>query len=749
MISKLNLLMLTIGISILGYNLRVGASASPVIYVLEPRVLHELEGSGFSLNEMLGSETLGTTNSLSRTSDLFKSNSTYRSFAETIGKSLPHNKQTDQLPDSIPENSGDVPEIVKRLRNFEDKGTRSDKDLKGGFIIRKVANNSWYPYLVERDGDEPRHFDKRWLSSEYGYMKLVAIANRMDRSDIIKDSCGEVRFIYRLSYKSKQSSSSLPFFVNVVHQYPKQDSCANFAKAWNMDSISAIELKKGPLQNLSFRQLEVNFQSLRFTSGYMHDFGGQAMYIQRVFRIAHKRLEPVGLENTPDVLAIKKDPSLLKKFVEYLKKPENLRQLDEGTLNINFDPNFLSKISISWSTLGRARSANRPYSELFRENRRLVESIDLSKLKYIKNHDALVERLNNLTCMGCHQSGGTAGFHLLGFADPDFSHSFNRQEQAHSPHATAEIPRRMAWLKNTMMKQIPNRFRPHSAFSSGEWSKPSEIPSFESLNVGALCFAQSGAFASQPICSDPKGRPVECQTTVSSQGKIVLLGECVLKEPIRSAGALCWKGELQESSNFHLDRDPLAYNFFAFEDKWKISGPVIKELKGYSCVLPQSGAPLGRMSRKCTLAEENFEVDFSKAIPEEVCANQGGVGFDMCAASGDSGACLETKVARSMLDTCSEHRACREDYICQKFPDYHKISVKDYVRKKGNQLINLSVPQKISGLNIEEARRRGIGFCVPTYFLFNMRLDGHPSPVTGLPPREPKYDRSQPLRGYK
>lgn len=718
--------------------------ASPVVYILDTQTLQNLESSGFSINEILGQEK-----SLSKTSDLYRSNEAYRSFAETVGKPLAHDKKNDQLPVVIPENSGDVPDMVRQLRGFEDKGARSEKDLKGGFIIRRVANNSQYPYSVERDGDEPRHFDTRWLNSEYGYLKLIAIANRMDRSDITKDSCGEVRFIYRLSYKSKKSSSSLPFFVNIIHQYPKQKSCANFAKIWDGVSADTKTLKNGPLKDLSFRQLEVNFQSLRFTSGYMHDFGGQAMYIQRVFRRIGPRLEPVVLENTPDVLAIKKDPTLLKRFIEYLKKSENLNELDLGVLNINFDPKFLAKISISWSTLGRARTANRPYAEIFRDNRALLESIDISKLKYIKNHDTLIERLDNLTCMGCHQSGGTAGFHMLGLADSAFSHPFNRQELALSPHASAEVSRRVAWLSNLASGQEPNRFRPHSTFSTSEWKGNSGIPKFADLNVGQLCFADEGSFAMQPICADPKGRAIECQKTVLNQGKKVLLGECVLKNVVNAAGHACWKGEIKESSTTHPERNPSAFNFFSFEDKWKLSGGIFKDLKGYGCVLPQSGAPLGRMSRRCTMDEENFEIDFKKNIPDEICANQGGSGFDMCAASGDSGACLETKVARSMLDTCSESRSCREDYICQKFPDYHKIAVKDYVRKKGDQLINLSLPAKIQGTNIEEARRRGIGFCVPTYFLFNMRLDGHPSPVTGLPPGAPKYDRTQPLRGYQ
>ena len=366
-------------------------------------------------------------------------------------------------------------------------------------------------------------------------------------------------------------------------------------------------------------------------------------------------------------------------------------------------------------------------------------------MKYIKSHDGLIERLDNLTCMGCHQSGGTAGFHALGFADSEFSHPFNRQEQGLSPHASAEISRRKAWLKSIAAVKEPNPFRPHSSFSSSDWNVTSGVPKFADLKVGQLCIADAGIFSEQPVCE----KLAECQKTVLTKGKKVLIGECVLKQAVQSAGSICWKGEIKESSTSHLERNPPSFNFFAFEDKWKLSGNVFKDLKSYGCVLPQSGAPLGRMSRRCSLKEENFEVDFANGIPNELCANQGGSGFDMCAASGDSGACLETKVARSMLDTCHAERSCREDYICQKFPDYSKISVKDYVRKNGSKLINSTQPSKIRGDIISKATRRGIGFCVPTYFLFNMRLDGHPSPVTGLPPGEPKYDRSQPLRGYR
>ena len=121
----------------------------------------------------------------------FTSSPLYRSFAETIGKSISHDSN-DQLPSSIPAGMGDIPEMVRLIRNFEDRGKRSAKDLTGGYFIRHLSNNSQYPYLVEFDGDEPRHFDYRWLNSKFGIFKLTAVVNCLDRRDFHEDSCGEV-----------------------------------------------------------------------------------------------------------------------------------------------------------------------------------------------------------------------------------------------------------------------------------------------------------------------------------------------------------------------------------------------------------------------------------------------------------------------------------------------------------------------------------------------------------------------------
>jgi len=721
------------------------ASKQPVIYILNVDTLEQIESSGFSLGEQLDQKA-----NVRTTKDLYQKSPWYKSFVETIGKPIKHNLKTDQLPDIIPDDFGDIPDMVRLIRGFNDKGRRSSNDKKSGFYIHKLSNNSYYPYQVEYDGDEPRHFDQRWLYSPIATFKLVGISNRLDRVDFNPSSCGEVRFIYRLSYKTKTSSSSLPFFVNIVKKYPKENDCKGTAKNWlESGEMSANSAVNGPLKNLEFVQLELNFQSLRFTSGYMHGFGGQAMYMQRVFRAAKKKLVPVGLENTPDVLTLLSKPKKMQQLIDYLKQPANLNALDGGYLNIDLGESFLAKRSLSWSTLGRNRTANRPYSMLYKKYQKEFNSIDLKQLKFIKSHKGLVERLNNLTCAGCHQAGGAAGFHILGKANPNYSHPFNRQETPLSSHASAEITRRTKYLKALLSGKQPSRFRPHSILKLSSAGKTQ----YELGQAGSLCFSNEKHFRGSFGCRSIAKERVECVETVTVSGQEPLIGECVAQSKL-AAGGVCWKGKIKEETTLPARRHPIpTYNFFAFQDRWQLTGATfdnkLKTAGGYKCVLPQSGAPLGRMSRKCTQAEERFENYRTSDSHQELCANQGGQGFDMCAARGDSGACLESKVARSMLDVCHVNRHCREDYTCQKFPDYGEISKTNYVRKKRRKLVNAVLPSSINSKNIARAQRDGVGFCVPTYFLFNLRADGHPNPLPGSTPSTPKVDRPKPLRGYK
>ena len=70
------------------------------------------------------------------------------------------------------------------------------------------------------------------------------------------------------------------------------------------------------------------------------------------------------------------------------------------------------------------------------------------------------------------------------------------------------------------------------------------------------------------------------------------------------------------------------------------------------------------------------------------------------------------EVGRGLLNTCSPARFCREDYICQEMPDF------------------LTSPRFNLGKDIiERLREKQVGFCTPTYFVYQLRLDGHPNPI--------------------
>ena len=95
----------------------------------------------------------------------------------------------------------------------------------------------------------------------------------------------------------------------------------------------------------------------------------------------------------------------------------------------------------------------------------------------------------------------------------------------------------------------------------------------------------------------------------------------------------------------------------------------------------------GRVTRNCKPEERSLE-SFAKGAPE-ICAIVGGKGFEEMAKGYFNSQRFLEGAGRGVLDTCSPSRFCREDYICARTPS-------------------------------------GQGACIPPYFLFQMRVDGHP-----------------------
>ena len=170
--------------------------------------------------------------------------------------------------------------------------------------------------------------------------------NRLDRKDFAEidgvKGCGEVRFIYRLAYAFKKKgrllASRLPVDFNAVYSVaPDADGgCTGVAGRWRPqldDAVDAGWLAGGPIDpsDLTFKQLELNAQVVRFPSGQETEFGGQAAYLMRIFGIDGDVVTEKGLENTPDNARLAADAALKARLVDYVKgnaaghRPRRLR----------------------------------------------------------------------------------------------------------------------------------------------------------------------------------------------------------------------------------------------------------------------------------------------------------------------------------------------------------------------------------------------------------------------------------------
>ncbi|UVC13442.1 hypothetical protein [Mesorhizobium onobrychidis] len=554
------------------------------------------------------------------------------------------------------------------------------------------------------DDNVGRIMDMRWLKTDAARFRLVGVVNRLDRRDFaeIRDGgrCGEVRFIYRLAYSFKKNgkvlASRLPFNFNAIYSVaPDADGgCVGVAGRWTPQLDEAVDigwLIGGPLEKagLSFKQLELNAQVVRFPSGQETEFGGQAAYLMRIFGIDGAAVSERPLENTPDGALLLEDAALKAKLADYISA--NLAAVDLGVYEIPHE--FLAKKVISWSTFGSARQANHPFTPLFQPAD--FSGLDYSALKLVRTPEALVERLDNGACQGCHQAGSTAGFHFIGLDDKTTS-PLNRIEVVISPHLHAEMPRREAWLRATVEGKKPNRFRPLSFAPPAAWRDAGEV-AYLPAEVAMPCLMPEDAvrFGTTWQC----GGGTVCTVLATASGVRTKLAQCLLPKDSEKmfSGHPCLTGSIASNP-----AQP-------FNDRYSISGQFAAfatdiSRTAYTCRPPKIGVPAGIAYRGCNEKDRAFAgFKPGEPMPNEICGLVGGKKFDICVATNNFDQCLGGAVNRGNRPACSADHFCREDYMCQ------------------------SLPPDTPGIG----KLKGVGFCSPTYFIFQMRMDNHATPWAG------------------
>lgn len=569
------------------------------------------------------------------------------------------------------------------------------------------------------NGNVARIFDVRWLASPDLRTPLAAMVYRPDRADFLPGSCGELRLVYRLAYVAGAAASRLPVTVNVVFVLPDDGQrCRDVARSFRAAALSddagaervAASLLAGPLApgRARFSQIEVNAQIVRFPSDLERvegrGFAGQALYWMRIFA-AHgaDQLVPVALENTPDVQAIRADPAKRARLVEQILA--QLDGIDVGVFTLSED--LLATVALSWSTHGSVRLANHPFAAIFedhpdelavppaRDGERFLPAGDPASRRA-----ALLDRLDGATCMGCHQSASTAGFHLLGVDRPQSDAEAaaidgNRLQSPSSPHLLAEVERRRAVAEALAAGRAPDRLRPHPAAPVAGTAARRDLP----------CTLPA---AVHPDAAWSCAPGLECRALAGRDGAPPRIGQCVAAAPI--AGAACRAVTI--ASTEPPSATGLAFNVRAFTDRVRVETPIFEgslARGAYDCRPPAIGVPLGRVTRRCRAGEPRLAgVD---ADADEVCAIVGGKGFEQMATGAFDPAAFANGVGRGLLDTCAADRPCREDYICQRLPDFLA-----------------DAPHPVPRERLAAVHDAGLGFCTPTYFVYQLRTDGHPRP---------------------
>ncbi len=654
-------------------------------------------------------------------------------------------------------------------------------------------------------GTTPLHrkFERNYLDSRAARFNLVGVINRMDRRFRAPATCGEIRLLYRLAYKvtaagvemndkgaiyrkgKVDTESRLPVSINLVLRaknaggIPGDDDqqCQDVAKRWLAAGESGLSGKDlalsllrpaGALASIEPSQIdrmETNIQVMRLPTTVSKGFGGNAEYLLNIFNWnpGTRTFDRKRLENQIDRNELLRNPGKLQAFKRWLFTPQHLYELAEGTITIPEE--YLAYRAITSAPGGTARATNRPFLGLISDaeaERKFNELKDAAarldpdgKLRNIESGLALQQRLTDITCTGCHQSRAIGGFHFMG---ADRKAAIRELPQnaifvAGSPHFYGDLPRRREVVKALAEGKQPDygrgfSMRPSEAIRGNNHYFPVDFDSVRN-GWGSNCYTLTNgeAGADSSFKSWTCGGKLKCQPIHESRAE-PHHGVCVNTTNRRDLkfGDPFIFGEMTfEDSRANRRTDDGAYTY---RDAYCAKTDLMngRDARPGQCLNPipgdrnstnsetgihgyQFGGFFGGMKRQRGCPDDDD--------PNTTCGTEEGAtrfpgqkyrdnAFGDCVALlGDEKtsfkSCLSSNkfTHASTLRTCSVLKPCRDDYVC--------VSTKETL----------------------ETNR---GACLPPYFLFQFRTDGHPAPPEGpaAPPEclLPESDLDGPRPAY-
>lgn len=577
---------------------------------------------------------------------------------------------------------------ISDLVSGEVKGVQSNSDLAALPAFKPVLANlvaemekfkQKNPKAGVGTAYGPRLFDLEFLKKGRARFALAGVIARMDHGYKDKNRCGEIRFIYRLAYsvedKGAPVTSRLPMTINLVMNAGTTSSveeCSELAQSWlkvNPDTYKSADLiDQGPLQKRflnikNVKALEINLQMVRLAAASRPDFGGHAEYLLKVYKKDRQGLfQESTLENQIDRSKLLADPSLLAKLKTWILDPANLKSIDAGTFIL--PEIFLAKTGLSIAPGGMmSRSANRLFTDIITKDD--LKSVNYSELEIIKSEAGFLRRLNDSTCVGCHQTRAIGGFHFTG-RDPFGKYPGNSVFLPGSAHFIGDLSRRRAVVEELAQKKAS------IDYSRGFSSRPQERRSRDITGTGLT----DGWGAHCSLTNDPSFRTWTCGAGLSCKGlsdQESGMGICLAST--QGVGDPCEYGTIK-IAGFGQEK-------YTRTSKRTVTVP-------NAMCSPQSQDP---GTKTGGFLNGNVRTLSCENLPGEAACGllpASKPGFNACVGKHNFGDCLAKFSMGVGMRGCDQNNPCRDDYICA------------------------------------EGITPNRGVCISPYFLFQFRVDGHP-----------------------
>ena len=225
--------------------------------------------------------------------------------------------------------------------------------------------------------------DMRWLKTDAARFRLVGVVNRLDRRDFhalrgeTRLRRGALHLPARLQLRSdgkRQRSPRACRSTSTPSSTRRRTPMAAAPASPGAGRRSSTRTStpagwpagRSTRRELTFKQLELNAQVVRFPSGQEPEFGGQAAYLMRIF----------GIDGDSDHRNAAGEHARRCAARRRCRAEGRARRLCRATMSRRSTPastrsptsSWRSKV-ISFSTFGSARLANHPFTPLFKPRR--------------------------------------------------------------------------------------------------------------------------------------------------------------------------------------------------------------------------------------------------------------------------------------------------------------------------------------------------------------------------------------------